>query len=589
MIKPPRISQRPFNETIFHQARQLGLTELQARLVAQRLDQAESLAHIIQPKLQNLQHPQQLKNADQAAELIANAIQSNGLIVLSTDYDTDGITSAWIAYSALVDYFKVPKQRIKCFLGERKEGYGITQEVCERILALEAPIDLVISADQGSSDEARIRRLAEANIKVCITDHHQLPEDGVPLSAQCTVNPQQPGCQYDQSIAGCCVIFLVLTQVRQVLIQRGYLTADAPSLKPLTVHVALGTIADSVSLKSANNRAIVRAGLQQINRFDQPSWCAMRELNDNQGQPFNAEYLAFQVATRMNAASRVSDVQTAFAFLGAESQDEAKQHLEQLDQDNQQRREQQDQMLNQAQQMAQQSYHPQKYSLAFAMRGNAGIQGIIASRIGEKYGLPCVAMTYLDDGSIAGSGRAIVPEIDLRQAFAWMESQQPGLFISMGGHKGAAGCQIQQEDLSVFTELFEAAIKNQLGDQPPIPLIETDGELPPQWLNTHLIEQLEALEPYGREWPQPQFHGTFRVVACKLVGHSKQHLSVSLQPMDSDNIIKGIYFNALENEQSDAPCQLGDLIECVYQASINHFMGRSSLQLRIQWAKRLES
>jgi single-stranded-DNA-specific exonuclease len=590
MPKPHRIVQRPFDSSIFEQAKTLGLSELQARLVAQRLQDPTQLDAVVYPKLKNLQHPGELKNADLAAQLIADAVQSDGLIVLTTDYDTDGVTSAWVAYCALTDYFGVAKSRLVHFIGERKEGYGITDDVCERILALQQnqAIALVISADQGSSDEPRIQRLAQAGIAVCVTDHHQMPIEGAPKSAVCTVNPQQTDCAYDKTIAGCFVIFLVMTQVRQVLIQRGYLSAQAPSLKALTMHVALGTIADSVSLKSPNNRAMVLAGLQLINQFNHPAWQAMKQLNDNQGRPFNAEYLAFQVATRINAASRVSDVRTAFDFLCAQDSQQAMQCLAQLDADNSERRQQQQAMLDQAIQLAQSLYHPQRYSLAFVMEGNAGIQGIIASRVGEKFGLPCVAMTRLDDGTIAGSGRGIVPEIDLRQAFQAMEDQHPGLFISMGGHKGAAGCQIPGVHFEVFVELFEQAVKQQLGDTAPTPILETDGELPGAWLTTDLINQLDALEPYGREWPQPQFYGEFKLIDVRAVGQTKLHLSMTLQPQDSAQSLKAIFFNALDKADAPLPYQAGDVLVCVYQPSLNHYMGRSSLQLRLQWARKAD-
>lgn len=165
MIKTPRIVQRPFNQTVYKSALALGLTSLQAKLVAQRLDCDELLNEIVFPQLKHLQHPSQLKNALQAAQLIADAIQDQGLIVIATDYDTDGVTSAWVAHRALLDHFNVDQARLIHLIGERKNGYGITDEMCDQILALQQPVSLVISADQGSSDEPRIARLAQVGIK----------------------------------------------------------------------------------------------------------------------------------------------------------------------------------------------------------------------------------------------------------------------------------------------------------------------------------------------------------------------------------------------------------------------------------------
>ncbi|MBF6056852.1 single-stranded-DNA-specific exonuclease RecJ [Thiomicrorhabdus heinhorstiae] len=586
MIKPTQILERQPNPATFDAAKGLGLTDLQAMLVANRLQNPQQLDEIVFPKLKHIQPPLELKNADFAAKLIADAVQSGQTIVLATDYDTDGVTSAWVATTALSDFFGVNPQRIRHIIGERKSGYGITDEVVDRILAIEEPVALVISADQGSSDEARIARLKEAGIPVCVTDHHQLPIEGPPPSAVCTVNPQQSGCDYDKTVAGCFVIFLVMAQVRQELISRGYLSAQTPSLKPLALNVSLGTVADSVSLKSPNNRAIVRTGLQMINRFQSPAWQAMKELNDNQGQPFDAEFLGFQVATRINAASRVSDVTTAFHFLTAHDLSQAKSYLQQLDEDNLNRREQQNEMLLQAKERARELYHPNKYSLAVKLQGNAGIQGIIASRIGEQYGVPTVAMTDLEDGFLAGSGRGIVDEVDLRAAFQWMSEQDSELFSSMGGHKGAAGCMIPIEKYPLFSELFETAIQAQLGTTAPSPRVFTDGQLHPSQLTPPLIQEINALEPFGREWPKPLFKGIFRISSIKSVGQTQTHLSLKLSS-DQGTEHSAIFFNGKESAHDQDPFSSGDWIECAYQPALNRFFGRTNIQLRIQAAHKL--
>lgn len=585
MQKNPKIVQKKLSSDVFEKAKSLGLSELQARIVAQRTDQVEQLEEIIFPKLKHIQHPSALKNIDQAANIIVEAIskakQGEGKIVLATDYDTDGVTSAWVATTALNQYFGVPAEMIVHIIGDRKTGYGITDEVVQRILDLKEPIALVISADQGSSDEARIQVLKNHGIDVCVTDHHQIPVEGVPKSAVCTINPQQEGCLYDKTVAGCFVIFLVMTQVRQKLVEQGLLSSDSPSLKYLAHNVALGTVADSVSLKSPNNRAIVHAGLQIINMFQSPAWQAMRRLNDNHGQPFDAEFLGFQVATRINAASRVSDVTTAFKFLSADNIQSAESFLEQLDQDNHNRREQQAIMLEQAQQQATDLYNDSSYSLALKLTGNAGIQGIIASRIGEQYGLPTVAMTDLEDGFLAGSARAIVEDVDLRQAFQWMSEQKTDLFTSMGGHKGAAGCMIPIEFYPDFAKLFEQAIRMQLGDSAPEPFIDSDGELEEWQLTTNIVDEINALEPFGRDWPKPVFSGRFIIHQLREVGHLKNHLSCKLK-LPSGQLIQAIYFNAKKESDQLLPYSIGDTIECAYQPSLNSFAGRTSLQLRIK-------
>ena len=568
-------------EEVFQAAKNFGLTDLQATLVANRTNSTEQLDEILFPKLKHIQHPSALKNIEQATEIIIQAIKGNGLIVLATDYDTDGVTSAWVATTALCEYFQVEKSRIVHVIGDRKNGYGITNEVVERILAIKKPIELVISADQGSSDEERIATLKKHGIKVCVTDHHQIPVEGPPTSAACTVNPQQEGCQYDKTVAGCFVIFLVMTQVRQAMIKQGLLSDQTPSLKYLAHNVALGTVADSVSLKSPNNRAIVQAGLQIINQFQSPAWQAMRALQDNNGSPFDAEYLGFQVATRINAASRVSDVTTAFKFLSSSSFPEATIHLQQLDDDNLKRRAQQHSMLEQAQNLAQQRYGKNTFSLALKLSGNAGIQGIIASRIGEQFGVPTVAMTDLEDGYLAGSARGIVEDVDLREAFQWMSEQKSDLFVSMGGHKGAAGCMIPIDFYDEFATLFEEAIRLQLGGAPPVPTVYSDGVLDDSNLTPNILNEISALEPFGRDWQAPIFSGEFTILQIRYVGKPKVHLSCKLANA-SGKAFQAIFFNAKQDETDVLPFTVGQKLHCAYQPSLNNYAGRQNLQLRIK-------
>ena len=592
-MQTPQIVDRPTEAQVHADALKLGLTPLQAQLVANRMhprdfgdaitsevDRLTAIEQRVFPKLKHLQHPKALHNIDLGAQLIADAIQSHGRIVIATDYDTDGVTSAGILSRALIDHFGVEPARVVHVISERRYGYGINSEAVARILQLDGPIALVISADQGSSDETRIAQLKAHNIAVCVTDHHQMAEEGSPASAACVINPQQNACQYDSTIAGCFVAFLVMTQTRKVLIERGVLAADTPSLKDLLDLVALGTVADSVSLKSPNNRAVVQAGLQAINQQTAPCWQALHQFHDNYGQPADAQYLGFQVATRINAASRVSDVTTAFDFINAQSVDEASAYLQKLDQNNQDRRSQQSDLLAQAQQQAQALYHPQKFSLCVLLQGNAGIQGIIATRIGEQYHCPTLAMTDLEDGTLAGSGRAILPEIDLKEAFDQIANQHPGLFRSRGGHKGAAGCVIEKAQLSAFSQALEAAIKHQLQGQKPTPKIETDGRLSPEQLSLDTYRQIKQLEPFGRLWPAPVFHGDFILTHLRWIGQDKTHALLQLKA-PNQQVFEGIFFNAVKDTHTPFAFALGNVVHTVYALNQKQFRGRTSLQLRI--------
>lgn len=92
---------------------------------------------------------------------------------------------------------------------------------------------------------------------VVITDHH-LPGATLP-AADAIVNPNQPGCDFaSKNLAGVGVMLYVPMGLRQVLRQRHWPAAEQANLGTLLDLVALGTIADVVSL-DRNNRILVYA------------------------------------------------------------------------------------------------------------------------------------------------------------------------------------------------------------------------------------------------------------------------------------------------------------------------------------------
>lgn len=256
----PVIVTRSSNESLYRRALESGLSELQARLLASRLPGYEGeLAPLVTPSLRYLVHPQKLADGRRAAERIAEAVVEGESIGILTDYDVDGITSHVVIRRTLVELFGVPEHRLHSLIGHRIfDGYGISLPLVERTLALTPQPTLVITADCGSSDEPRIARLKAAGIDVVVSDHHALPEEGPPASAYACVNPTRKDCDYpDATIAGCMVAWLVMSLARGVLIEWGALPAATPKLSPWLSYVALGTVADCVSLgASPANRAV---------------------------------------------------------------------------------------------------------------------------------------------------------------------------------------------------------------------------------------------------------------------------------------------------------------------------------------------
>ncbi|MDN6297598.1 MAG: DHHA1 domain-containing protein [Halomonas sp.] len=583
----PRLHPRPRDEAVYPTAQAQGRSELHARLLASRLpDYAGELAPLITPSLRYLTHPEKLADGRRAAERIAEAVAEGESIGILTDYDVDGITSHVVIRRTLVELFGVPEHKLHSLIGHRIfDGYGISLPLVERTLALKPLPTLVITADCGSSDEPRIARLKAAGIDVVVSDHHALPEEGPPASAYACVNPTRKDCDYpDETIAGCMVAWLVMSLARGVLIEWGALPETTPKLSPWLSYVALGTVADCVSLgASPANRAVVTQGLALINRMDAPCWRAMAERLGPDSVPFNAETLAFQMGPRINARSRLDDPYAALHFMLAESDAVAVRQLGILEDDNQSRKAIEAEMAAEARALAAAELAANAPAVVvFVEDGHPGVQGIVASRLVQTYGRPALVLTRAAaPGMLTGSGRSI-DGLHLRDALQRAHELAAEALPRFGGHSGAAGIGVPEERLAEFKAAFLQAVGEQLGDTPLYPKLWTDGELGAAQLDLATLDELEALGPYGREFDPPLFEGHFLVESLRPVGADGTHLMMELSI--GALTLKAIWFRALTPGELPA-FALGDTLHCAYKLNRNRFRGRESLQLMVEHAE----
>ncbi|MFC0336595.1 single-stranded-DNA-specific exonuclease [Kushneria avicenniae] len=592
-VLPPlldkRILQRPCHEGLYQEAIDTGMTELQARILAGRLkDPRAPVSALVAPALRYIEHPEKLCDATRGAERIARAVIDGEHIGIITDYDVDGITSHVVILRTLAELFGVPRERLHSLIGHRiNDGYGISSALVDRTLALTPRPSLIISADCGSSDEPRLARLKDAGIDVVVTDHHALPIEGPPASAFAVVNPSRADCDYpDATIAGCMVCWLLMSLTRSHLIGAGQLAPDTPKLSPWLAYVALGTVADCVSLgDSAINRAVVTLGLKLINRMEAPCWRMMAERLGPDSTPFDAETLAFQMGPRINARSRLDDPYAALHFMLAEDDASARRYLNVLDDDNQSRKAIESDMAEQARAMAHQQLEQGARVLVVHLpEGHPGVQGIVASRLVQAFGRPAVVLTQAPDPEmLTGSGRS-VEGLHLRDALQRASELAPGALPRFGGHSGAAGVGVPHAELGAFRQALATAIDEQLGDRELYPLILSDGTLEPDQLALPILDELEALAPFGREFEAPIFEGRFVVDQARLVGSEGNHLMMTLDA--GAQMVRAIWFRAVTPGES-MPVAAGEAVRCAYRLSRNRYRGRESLQLMIEHAKQI--
>ncbi|MFN2331442.1 MAG: DHH family phosphoesterase [Halomonas sp.] len=582
----PRILPRPRDAALYARAQREGLSELQARVLAGRLAGYQGeLAPLVTPSLRHLSHPERLADGRRAAERIAQAVIDGEHIGILTDYDVDGITSHVVIRRTLHELFGVPEAKLHSLIGHRiHDGYGISLPLVERALALSPRPSLVITADCGSSDEPRIARLVAEGFEVVVSDHHALPVEGPPLSAHAVVNPTRDDCDYpDPTIAGCMVAWLVMSLARGVLIEWGVLSQATPKLSPWLSYVALGTVADCVSLgRSPANRAVVTHGLALINRMEAACWRAMAQRLGADSVPFDAETLGFQMGPRINARSRLDDPYAALHFMLAVDDATASRHLDTLDQDNQSRKAIEADMAQEARALALPALCADEPAVVvFLDSGHPGVQGIVASRLVQAYGRPALVLTpAAAPGMLTGSGRSI-QGMHLRDALQRTFELAPESLPRFGGHSGAAGVGVPAQQLAVFKAAFLQAVGEQLGGTELYPKILTDGDLAPEQLTLATLEELQTLGPYGREFEAPLFQGDFMVEALRPVGADGTHLMLELSLGAMSH--RAIWFRALTPGEMPA-FGVGDQLRCAFKLNRNRWRGRDSLQLMVEYA-----
>lgn len=541
-----------------------GLSPLAARLLAAR---GVAGAEDLDTSLACLLPFTQLLNAQAMASRLADAIAAGQKILIVGDYDADGATASATGVRGL----SMLGARVDFLVPNRFEyGYGLSPEIVDLAATLQP--DILLTVDNGIASLDGVARAQTLGLEVLITDHH-LPGDRLPDAL--IVNPNQPGCPFpSKNLAGVGVMFYVLLALRAELRQRGaFAGRTEPNLATLLDLVALGTVADVVRL-DRNNRLLVHHGLQRMRAGRaHPGIRALFSVARREAERASSYDLGFMLGPRLNAAGRLDDMSLGIRCLITDDEQEALQLAVMLDQFNRERREIEAGMQEEALAQLPESLGDECYTLAlYNDSWHQGVIGIVASRLKEKFHRPVITFAPGDAGQIKGSGRSI-PGLHLRDALDLVAKREPGLISKFGGHAMAAGLTIAEQGLARFQQAFEQVARELLEPQHLQRRWETDGELPATEAtldNARWIEQ----QVWGQGFAQPSFHGPLHIVQQKVVGEKHLRLIVSWQGRELEAML---FFHAES---------LPDMINAVFQLSVNHYMGSQRLQLIVQhwWA-----
>ena len=543
-----------------------------------------------------------LCDMDRAVKRIRAAIDAGERITIYGDYDVDGVTATTILFLYLASvgadvHFYIP--------GRFDEGYGLNVDAIAKLAA--DGTRLIVTVDTGVTAVEEVA-LANANgMDVVITDHHTcrpiLPD------AVAVVNPHRADDTYPfKELAGVGVAFKLICALECMDM------TDVAQKKEATrrlcmeyaEYTAIGTIADVMPLRD-ENRLIVNIGLALLQQTGKPGILALMDAASNQSstasqdsqngscgdrpkypkkRKVTSSFISFTIAPRINAIGRISSAVRAVELFLTDSPEYANRLANELCDANRERQETENRITAEAfAQIENEHDLAHEHILVLAGEGwHHGVIGIVASRVTEKYHLPCILFSYPSeenpDGALLpgdegkGSGRSI-------DGFCMIDalSDCQDLLVRFGGHAMAAGVTVTRENLPLFCERMEAAAAAAFVSGVPAPCLRVDCETDFSDINLRCAEELYALEPYGCANPQPLFCLRGAKIESVTALSMGKHTKLLLSDPDDDNVTRAALVFGCRTE--DFAYRAGDIVDVVYTMEINEFRGERSAQMLV--------
>jgi single-stranded-DNA-specific exonuclease len=474
-------------------AQRLDVPEIVGRLLSLRGISVEEATHYLTPTLRALlPDPSTLIDMDHAAARIAQAVERGETVGIFGDYDVDGACSAALMTELLRGLGCVVHTHIP---DRATEGYG------PNATALCALVDkgasLIICVDCGTAAHETLTCLA-GRADCVVLDHHKA--EGPPPAVLATVNPNRLDCRSGQGmLCATGIAFLTAVALLRHLRRDNFFGAarPEPDLMALLDLVALATVCDVMPLTGLN-RAFVAQGLRIMARGQRPGIAALLEVAGARGVPTTTS-CGFALGPRINAGGRVSDSGLGLKLLLTRDPDEAREIAELLDSVNRQRQQIELGVMDEAIRLAEAQLGAGHPVLLVGGEGwHAGVVGIVAGRLKEKFNRPAAVMAFAE-GRATGSARS-VPGIDIGAAV--LAARQSGLLERGGGHAMAAGFSLAIGGVPALQAFFNERLAA-AALMPTAAALAVEGVLTPRGATVEVAEHLLRLAPFGQGNDEP--------------------------------------------------------------------------------------
>lgn len=270
----------------------------------------EKLVSDVKKREASMEEPQEVTDMIQATAKVAyDAIVSEKPVTVLTDYDADGICSAYI-FKRAAEAIN-PYKKINVLCNDRRGAYGVP-----KFVQPEKYVQYVIF-DTGCAELTYINETFGTDTIVC--DHHLITDDETKERFCFEDRLLDPHSLHDDDSknAQYCATGLAyrLYQEMKTINQRETPSAEISEKidNTLAIMACIGTIADVVNLMDSNslNREIVKSGIEKIDNATKENtdftigyMLAQCGIGDNTA---TAKDIGFSVGAFLNSASRMSE------------------------------------------------------------------------------------------------------------------------------------------------------------------------------------------------------------------------------------------------------------------------------------------
>ncbi|MBE0425405.1 MAG: single-stranded-DNA-specific exonuclease RecJ [Nitrospirae bacterium] len=541
-------------------------------LVNRGIKTAGDISSFLNSDILQLSDPFDIQGMGTAVDRIIAASKRRENILVHGDYDVDGLTSTAIVLKAL----KILGIESDYFIPNRMEhGYGFNKPSIKR--AKQVGATLIITVDCGITSFETVSLCKKEGIDVIITDHHE------PLISHESAVSRQQAAGNSQEFLFPDAVAVINPKISNLESPVSNLSGAGIAFKlaqALLTHdsrftshdfldlAALGTIADVVPI-TGENRLIVKEGLKLIENGASHGLQALKKVSGTDGKGLKTGLLLFTIIPRINASGRVSDANRVVKFLLTGSEDEAIEMASWLEGLNSERQKIEKEVYQEA--LYQLNNKGVNSVIVLSSEGwHRGVIGIVASRIAEVFYRPAFIISV--DGHVARGSARSIPNFDIYKALA----QCRNVLRGFGGHRQAAGLELDSKNISSFEEHINRIANETLTGKDFIPQLEIDANINFSDLNFNLIREFEMLEPFGSGNPEPLLGAKgLDILYPRIL--KDNHLKMNLRQ-------KNISFDAIGFNMASYFDKIGTSIkvDAVFTPCFNDWEGFRSLQLNLK-------